>query len=132
MIVDTSAWIDYIRANGSHAHLRLRRAMQRKEALWIPAVVLQEVLQGARSPDHYLALQRDLDRLPAYEPEDVRELHRAAAMLYARCRWQGLTPRSPIDCIVAACALQADMPLLANDRDFAVLAQVEPKLTLVP
>ena len=131
MIVDTSAWIDYIRANGSHAHLRLRRAMQRKEALWIPAVVLQEVLQGARSPDHYLALQRDLDRLPAYEPEDVRELHRAAAMLYARCRWQGFTVRSPNDCVVAACAIAAGMPVLAQDRDFESLARVEPGLQLV-
>lgn len=132
MMLDTSAWIDYIRGNGTPAHLRLRQAFQQQEELWIPAVVLQEVLQGARDPDQYIALQRDLDRLPAWEPDDVRELHRAAALLYARCRWQGVTVRSPIDCIVAACALEADLPLLANDRDFSAIARIEPRLKLTP
>jgi predicted nucleic acid-binding protein len=42
-----------------------------------------------------------------------------------------LTVRSPLDCVVAACALEADMPLLARDQDFAALARIEPKLKLI-
>ena len=132
MIVDTSAIIELLRSTGSPVHLRLRRALQRAESLCIPAVVLQEVLQGARSPGHFAALQVQMETLPLFEPADPVELHRQAALLYARCRWQGLTPRNPIDCIVAACALEAGLPLLAQDRDFAAIAKMEPRLALLP
>jgi predicted nucleic acid-binding protein len=131
MIVDTSAWVEYLRATGSAADLLINTTLLTGGILLVPAVVLQEVLQGARSPAHYLSLQRELDQLAVFEPEDVLDLHRQAALLYARCRWQGLTVRSPMDCIVAACALEADMPLLARDQDFAALARIEPKLKLI-
>ncbi len=132
MIVDTSAVIELLRGTQSATHLRLRRALQRAEPVRIPAVVLQEVLQGARSPAHFLKLQAEMEMLPVFEPADVTELHRQAAMLYARCRWHGLTPRSPMDCVIAACALEAEAPLLANDRDFSGMAQIEPRLKLLP
>ncbi len=131
MIVDTSAWVEYLRGTGSAADLLINDTLRRSGILLMPAVVLQEVLQGARSPSHYLSLQRELDQLPLFEPEDAFALHRQAALLYARCRWQGWTVRSPMDCVVAACALEADMPLLARDQDFAALARIEPKLKLI-
>ena len=56
---------------------------------------------------------------------------RDAAMLYARCRWQGLTVRSPNDCVVAAVAIASGLPLLAQDRDFKSIAHVAPALRLV-
>ncbi len=112
-------------------HLLLARSLRSADALYLPSVVLQEVLQGARNASDFVRLQSQMDHLPVFEPEDVHELHRQAALLYARCRWQGLTVRSPIDCVVAACALEADMPLLARDRDFAAIAQIEPQLKLI-
>jgi predicted nucleic acid-binding protein len=131
MMVDTSAWVEYIRATGSFCDLRLQQTLMRGDAVFVPAVVLQEVLQGARSPSHYMALQSELDQLPVFDPLDVHELHRQAGLLYARCRWQGVTVRSPMDCIVAACALEADIPLLARDSDFSDICRIEPKLRLV-
>jgi len=131
MIVDTSAVIELLRGTGSRTHLAFTQALRQEQPLWIPAVVLQEVLQGARDASHFVRLQSQMDQLPLFEPDDVYELHRHAALLYARCRWRGVTVRSPIDCVVAACALEADMPLLAVDRDFSGIASVEPKLRLV-
>jgi len=131
MIVDTSAIIEFLRGTGSSTHRALAMALQKEVPLWIPAVVLQEVLQGARDASHFIRLQAQLDQLPAFEPEDTHELHRQAALLYARCRWQGVTVRSPMDCVVAACALEAKMPLLACDRDFAEICRIEPKLQLI-
>lgn len=131
MIVDTSAVIELLRNTQSPTHLRLRRALWHAEPLLMPCVVLQEVLQGARSPADFVRLQTQMDALPLYHTGDVAELHRQAAMLYARCRWQGHTPRSPIDCVVAACALEADLPLLALDRDFGHMATIEPRLKLI-
>ncbi len=132
MMVDTSAVIELLRDTRSPVHLRLDLALRTSESLCIPIVVLQEVLQGARSPGDFARLQAQMEMLPLFEPEAHDALHRQAALLYARCRWQGFTPRSPLDCIVAACALEADLPLLANDRDFGVIASVEPRLRLLP
>jgi predicted nucleic acid-binding protein len=131
MMVDTSAVIEFLRGTGSSTHRLLAQALRDEASLWIPAVVLQEVLQGARDARHFVRLQTQLDQLPVFEPEDVCELHRRAALLYARCRWRGVTVRSPMDCVVAACALEADMPLLAQDRDFSEICRIEPQLRLI-
>ena len=131
MIADTSAWIDLLRATGSSTHLRLQRALQGGEVCWMPDVVYREVLQGAKSLPHFIELQRVLDTLPSYTSDDPLALARSASLLYARCRWQGFAVRSPNDCLVAACAIEADEPLLARDRDFAQIAHVEPKLKLI-
>ena len=131
MIADTSAWVEFLRATGSRCDLRLRKAFRAEQTVWMPAVVLQELLQGARNPAQFTRLEAQLERLPGLDSVSPRDLARDAAMLYARCRWQGFTVRSPNDCVVAACAIAAGMPVLAQDRDFESLARVEPGLQLV-
>ena len=46
-----------------------------------------------------------------------------AAELYRRCRRRGETVRKLIDCLIAAVAIRAEIPILHNDRDFEVLAR---------
>ena len=131
MIVDTSAWAALFRATGSPAHARLRQALRRQEPVFMLEVVYQELLQGARDAGHFIRLQTELDAVPLWSPVDSLELHRQAAMLYARCRWRGITVRSPHDYVIAASAIEAGLPLLHDDRDFAALAQAAPQLTFV-
>jgi predicted nucleic acid-binding protein len=131
MIVDTSAWIEFLRGTGSRADLRLQQALKQASAVWIPEVVYREVLQGASSVQHFVRLQQALDEVPRFVSEDPFELARAASLLYARCRWQGITIRSPNDCLIAACAIEADLPLLHADRDFLTLAMLDQRLQLV-
>ncbi len=130
MIADTSAWVEFLRATGSRCDLRLRKAFRAEQTVWMPSVVLQELLQGARNPAQFTRLEAQLERLPGREASSPRDLARDAAMLYARCRWQGFTVRSPNDCVVAACAIAAGLPVLAQDRDFEAIARVEPGLLL--
>lgn len=131
MIVDTSAWIDYSQMRGTPAEERLMQAISRREVFFIPPLVVQEVLQGAKNPMHYVQLQEQIERVPMYRSNNWLGIHRHAAMLYARCRWKGITIRSSNDCFIAACALESELPLLANDKDFVFIAQVEPKLKLL-
>lgn len=131
MIVDTSAWVALFRATGSPAHARLRQALRQQEPVFMLEVVYQELLQGARDAAHFIRLQTELDAVPLWSPVDSLELHRQAAMLYARCRWCGITVRSPHDCVIAASAIEAGLPLLHDDRDFAALARAAPQLTFV-
>jgi predicted nucleic acid-binding protein len=131
VIVDTSAWIEFLRGTGSRADLALRQAFNNASAVWIPGVVYREVLQGAGSVQHFIQLQTALDDLAHYVSPDAFELARSASLLYAQCRWQGITIRSPNDCLIAACAIEADLPLLHADRDFLTLASIDTRLKLL-
>jgi len=128
MIADSSAWIEMLRATGSRADTRLRQTLLSGAHLLMPFTVYQEVLQGASHPRDFIRLQAQLDNVPRFEPEDAHETARHAAMIYARCRWIGHTPRSPNDCLIAACAIEAGEPLLHADRDFERIAAIEPRL----
>lgn len=128
MIADSSAWIDLLRGRVTKVARRLEHALREGESLLMPDTVYQEILQGASDARQFMYLQSQLDMVPVFVPEDAHETARQAAMLYARCRWAGMTIRSPNDCLIAACAIEADVPLLHADRDFDRIATVAPQL----
>lgn len=49
-----------------------------------------------------------------------------AAALYRTCRLSGQTVRKLIDCLIAAVAIRADLPVLQADVDFDALARHTP------
>lgn len=125
MVVDTSAWVEYLRATGSPADAALTDAVRASDDIGVPDVVRLELLAGAGTDVQVRDLQRLLGRfhaMPAASPAD----HETAAALYRAARRTGATVRSLLDCLVAAAALRTDSPLLARDRDFEVLARVSP------
>ena len=125
MVVDTSAWVEYLRATGSPADAALTDAVRASDDIGVPDVVRLELLAGAGTDVQVRDLQRLLGRfraMPAASPAD----HETAAALYRAARRTGATVRSLLDCLVAAAALRTDSPLLARDRDFEVIAQVSP------
>jgi len=130
VLVDTTVWIDLLRARTAAPVSLLKRLLQAGEAAIAP-VILQELLQGASSPENFAELRRHFLALPILGSESQGATHVAAAALYARCRWQGFTPRSPHDCLIAQLAVEHGVPLLHDDRDFESLARVEPKLKLI-
>ena len=131
MLVDSSVWIAYLRGDNLHEVALLTEALENGQPVWLTATILQEVLQGADSPDRFTRWDRVLGELPLVNSPDTRTAARSAALLYARCRWAGVTPRSANDCLIAAHAIFARIPLLHLDRDFDLIAGVEPKLILV-
>jgi len=130
VLVESTVWIDLLRKRQTTAVARLRKLLELGEAAAAP-VIMQEVVQGASNARAFAALHRYFAGLPLLGRDHAVELHVAAAELYARARWRAVTPRSPHDCLIAATALFADVPLLHDDRDFERLAGVEPRLKLV-
>lgn len=128
-LVDTTIWIDWLRAKDTAPARALAALLDEGEAALCP-VILQELLQGAASPTALRTLKGRFSALPMLAPLPPIEQHALAGELYARARWSGLTPRSPHDCLIAATAVAADVPLLHDDRDFEVLARVERRLRL--
>jgi predicted nucleic acid-binding protein len=131
MLVDSSVWVAYLRGDNLIEVALLTEALEQGAPVWIVPTILQEVLQGADAPERFTRWDRGLGELPMVTAPDAQEAARGAAHLYARCRWAGVTPRSENDCLIATQAIFARMPLLHRDRDFDLIAGVEPKLMLV-
>jgi predicted nucleic acid-binding protein len=125
ILPDSSAWIEFQRATGSPAHLRLKEAVETGEQLATMGLVMLEVLAGARDERYARELRRLLNRctfLRLEEPPD----HEAAAALYRACRRGGKTIRKLPDCLIAAVAIRNDAKLLHQDGDFDAIALHAP------
>lgn len=132
MLVDSSVWIAFLRGDVAPEVDLLVEALERSHAVWLAPPILQEVLQGADRPARFVKWERVLGGLPMLDAPPARTAARAAAELYARCRWAGVTPRSASDCLIAVHAIANDIPLLHGDQDFPLIASIEPKLILLP
>ncbi|HEY5710160.1 MAG TPA: PIN domain nuclease [Solirubrobacterales bacterium] len=125
ILVDSSAWVEFLRATGSGPHLRLRSALQGGEAMACTDPVLMEILAGARDDadrDRLRRLLLGLEFLPVDGPTD----YESAAELYRLCRSGGETPRKLTDCLIAAVAIRNDAELLCEDADFLAIARHTP------
>lgn len=127
ILIDTSVWIDYF-ANRPTAQVGILDAcLDEGETLCICGVILTEVLQGIKYQREYLKVRRFFDELTILSME--REVCVRAADIYRFLRQRGLTIRKPVDCLIAAVALENGLPLLHNDRDFRAVEKHFPLKT---
>lgn len=129
-LVDTSVWVDYMREEENKATGHFMTVVNRGYPFGITGVIYQEVLQGAASQAKFDYLADYLGAQRFYHPRDPVISFREAALLYFRCRRAGVTIRSAIDCLIAHVAIEHDLILVHNDRDFENIARVIPELTL--
>jgi predicted nucleic acid-binding protein len=130
MLIDTSAWVEFLRATGSSVHRRVRVALEQDVEVVSTDVVVMELLAGARDDDDRDELRRLLYRFPLLAVQGPSDCERAAE-LYRACRAGGETPRKLTDCLIAAVAIRCDAELLHSDADFLTIARHAP-LRLVP
>ena len=119
ILVDSSAWIEFLRDTGSPVCDEVDRLLEAEIAVTEP--VLMEVLAGARDDRQLHQLRGLLGRARMVHclPGDFD----AAAGLYRRCRRQGATVRRLVDCLIAAVAVREGIPLLHADADFDSLSR---------
>jgi hypothetical protein len=117
-------WIDYFR-NLDLPHVNLLNSLiAQKEQIAIGGVILTEVLQGIREERQFIKVEARLQTLIYL---DLTRAHFvSAAQIYRTLRSQGLTIRKPIDCMIAAVALEQQAAILHNDRDFDAIATQFP------
>lgn len=128
ILIDTSAWVEFLRDTGSPVCKRVDALLARRIATCDP--VRMELLAGARDDGHLQSLRRLLARAHAL-PTGPAE-YEAAAALYRACRRNGETVRKLIDCLIAAVAIRGDVAVLHADSDFETLARHTPLETDVP
>jgi len=119
ILIDSSAWVEFLRDTGSPVCIRVDELLGGDIATCDP--IRMEVLAGARDERHLSDLRRLLARasLAPTEPVDYED----AAALYRACRRDGETVRKLIDCLIASVAIRAGAPILHADADFDVLAR---------
>ena len=120
VLVDTSVWIEFFRRQRPFD----LEAMVDIDDVVTCLPVLQEVLQGFRDEPAYRAARDAMIHMPIIEDPLGLSVVEEAVGLYRTARRNGITVKSSVDCLVAACALRHDCEVLHRDRDYAALARV--------
>lgn len=122
ILIDTSAWIEFLRDTASPICDEVDRLLAAEIAICDP--IRMEVLAGARDEAHLRQLRGLLARATVLPtgPAD----YESAAALYRVCRRRGETVRKLIDCLIGAIAVREEVPVLHADTDFDVLARHTP------
>jgi predicted nucleic acid-binding protein len=121
LLIDTSVWIAVFRDRTGQVRQQLETLIDSREVLLTRFTQL-ELLQGSLDEREWTLLSTYLDTQDYLEPT----IHswQAAARIYYDLRRKGLTVRSPIDCCIAQVALEHNLLLIHNDRDFETIAKV--------
>lgn len=121
ILVDTTVWIDFF-AGRNEPHVEIfQELIESEEDLSLCGVILTEILQGIRNDTDYFKTKEYLDDLiflPMRHGIFVK-----AAEIYRSLRKKGITIRKPVDCMIASVAIEYDIHLLHNDRDFNYIAK---------
>jgi len=120
VLVDTSAWIEVFRRP---SRLALESVVDFDDIVTCLPVV-QEVLQGFTTEPAFRTARSAMLALPIVESPLGTEVFEEAVDLYRRARRAGLTIRSGVDCLIAACAIRHDLTVLHDDRDYGAIAKV--------
>ena len=109
------------------AHLRW--ALRSDDAVLTTGLVLQELLQGFRSPRAKGAIIDRFSALPLPQPD--RTDHVAAADLRNGCRQHG-AQIGPIDALLAHLCIRFELTMLTTDADFRRIAEHHPLRVWLP
>lgn len=116
MIADTSVWIDHF-ADRSGARVAALQDAFTRGLLYVPDLVVYEVLRGFRGKQTIHAAQEAFEHLPVVRLGG-RERSEIAAMRYRKLRRNGITIRRSIDVLIASYCIDEEIALLFDDRDF--------------
>ncbi len=121
LLIDTSVWIAVFRDRSGQVRQQLETLIADRQVVLTRFTQL-ELLQGSLNEQEWNLLSTYL------ATQDYIELTinswQAAARIYYDLRRQGLSVRSPIDCCIAQAAMENNLLLIHNDRDFETIAQV--------
>lgn len=125
ILIDSSAWVEFLRATGSPVHLGVRATLESDSDVACTEVVAMEILAGARDDADRERLRRLLYQFAFLTVAGLWDYEQAAE-LYRLCRRRGKTVRKLTDCLIATVAIRNDAQLLCDDADFLAIASCAP------
>jgi len=120
VIVDTSAWIEYLRDGEPSVVEKVDRCLD-QDLVGIGDLIYCEVLQGIRQPRQRRKVSGLLLSLPKFEMVGFH-IAEKASQNYRLLRRRGITVRKTIDVIIGTFCAENDLPIVRLDRDFDLMA----------
>jgi predicted nucleic acid-binding protein len=124
VLVDTTVWIDFFGGRQTSGVTCLEQLLHDEVDMFTTGIIVQELLNGIKLRKQRAEINDELKRFMLIMPS--LNTHVQAAEIFDGCRKKGITLRSPVDCLIASLALEYDLPVLENDRDYTHIAQVFP------
>ena len=124
VLVDTSVWIGLFRKSPG---VQLESLVDFDDIVTCLPVI-QEVLQGFDAQPAYLRARESMLALPIVESPLGHDVILEAVDMYRSGRRAGITIRSSVDCVIAACAIRHQLEVLHADRDYDAIAKISPLL----
>jgi predicted nucleic acid-binding protein len=131
VLVDTSVIIEFLKGRQGDKVALFAKVLDHGVPFGISAYTYQEILQGARDEAEFRTLQGYLSTQHIYYLCADRTTYDKAAMLYFTLRRKGITPRGTLDVLIALTAMENDLALLHDDRDFDIMAERIPELRIL-
>jgi predicted nucleic acid-binding protein len=122
-LVDTSAWVEYLRDTDSEVCNAVDALIERSHRVATTDVVIMELLAGVADPRTRQQIWGLMNRCVMLPTRPLFD-YEVAAELYSRCRTAGFNPANTNDLLIAAVAIGKKVPLLAAGGDFGRIAEV--------
>lgn len=121
VVVDTTIWIDFLRGRNEPVRAELRRLIKTGQAVLV-GMVMAEVLQGIKSLEEQRTVDEHFDALPYLEVTQAAWQKAAETARTLRSRGVAI-PLS--DLLIAALAMEHDLPVYSTDPHFKQIPQLK-------
>ena len=119
VLIDTTVWIDFFAGQQLPHVAVLECLIKNREDICICGIILTEVLQDIREKSEFRKT-KELFNAMIFLPMPY-SIFLGAAEIYRTLRSKGITIRNSVDCMIASVAIENDIMLLHNDRDFILI-----------
>ena len=130
VLIDTTVWIDFFAGRQLPHVVALERLIKNREDICICGIILTEVLQGIRQKGEFRKT-KELFNSMIFLPMPY-SVFLGAAEIYRTLRRKGITIRNSVDCMIASVAIENDIMLLHNDKDFTPIEKHHNLKVLAP
>ncbi|MCP5062853.1 MAG: PIN domain nuclease [Ignavibacteriae bacterium] len=124
ILVETSVLIDFFKGKDTQASKKLSEVIDQNIPFGICSLVYLELLQGAKNEKEFDFLNEYLSTQIFYHLNDIKKSYLEASKIKLKCNKKGVTIRSTIDLLIAQIAIDNNLYLLHNDKDFNNIAKV--------
>jgi len=123
-LVDTSAWIDFLRGASTDATARVRELIAtQRDDLRLCGPVAMELRAGVTRPADIARTDALVDSIELLGFDPLVDFDEAAS-IQRSARTSGRCVRSLVDCQIAAVALRHDATVVHKDADFELIASL--------
>lgn len=121
VIVDTSAWIEYLRGGAPRVVKKVDSCLE-QDLIGIGDLIYCEVMQGIRSPRERREVSTLLLSLPQFDMVGFTMAEKSASN-YRLLRSKGVTVRKTIDVFIGTFCAEHGLQLIHHDSDFELMAK---------